>query len=313
MRGVANSKSELAQELVWMIKDDTIGTDNEVYFDLLKLKDGALKLFAISESGCVDSTLFETSASPNPEFENYYLCQSESVVLSALNSDKIYYFEDEELSQLIGKGAEVNIESVDGNISVYAVNVENIHPSETVEVPVFVSDLTAEFNLSHDTINLAFENEIQLESITESADSWAWKINNQSIGQNPVIKHQLSEAGVFDIQLSVSDTLGCEETAKRQIVVFNDPLLGNKNELKSYFSIYPNPADKLVHLTGKNQFKFDSYSVIDTKGKEVMKSKNDLPLLQTEIIDVSELKQGPYYLIIRKGKQEASFLFVISR
>lgn len=313
MQGVAKSRSELAQELVWMIEDDTLGTDNEIYFDLVKLKEGPLKLFAISESNCVDSVLFETSASPNPEFEDYYLCQNESVRLSALNSDNIYYFEDPALTQFIAKGKEVNIEGLDGNMSIYAVNVENIHPSEAVEVPIFVSDLTAEFTLSHDTINLAFENEIQLESVSASADSWAWEINNQSIGNNPVIKHQLSEPGVFDIQLSVSDTLGCEEINKRQIVVFNDPLLGNKNELKSYFSIYPNPADKLVHLTGKNQFKFDSYSVIDTKGKEVMRSENDMPLLQTEIIDVSELKQGPYYLIIRKGKQEASFLFVISR
>jgi PKD repeat protein len=313
MKGMAKSNSELAEELVWMINDDTLGTDNEIYFELLKLKEGSLKLYAVSESNCVDSVLFETSASTVPEFENYYLCQSESVVLSALNSNSVYYFEDQALTQFIGKGAEVNIEALAGNMSVFAVNVENIHPSETVEVPIFVSDLTADFTLSHDTINLAFENEIKLKSVSESAESWSWKINNQSAGQNSVLNYQISEAGVFDIQLTVTDTLGCEETSRKKITVFDDPLLGNKTELKSYFSIYPNPADKLVHLTGKDQFKFDSYSIIDTKGKEVMKSKNDIPLLQTEIIDVSELKQGPYYLIIRKGKQEASFLFVISR
>ncbi|WKV11305.1 T9SS type A sorting domain-containing protein [Marivirga harenae] len=198
-------------------------------------------------------------------------------------------------------------------MTVFAINVKNIHPSEMVEVPIFVSELTAEFNLSSDTINLAFENEIELEALSESAASWNWKIDNQLVSQSSEVSHQFSAAGVFDIQLSVTDTLGCEQSNKKQLVVFNDPLLGNKNELKSYFSIYPNPADKLVHLSGKDQFKFDSYSVVDAKGKEVMRSKNELPLLQTEIIDVSELKQGPYYLIIRRGKQEASFLFVINR
>tara|TARA_R110002012_G_scaffold99980_2_gene238369 strand:+ start:41251 stop:45432 length:4182 start_codon:yes stop_codon:yes gene_type:complete len=311
--GIAKSNSELADQLVWMINEDTLGTNSEIYFDLLKLKEGPLKLFAISESMCVDSVSFQTSASSNPEFENYFLCQSESVILSALNTDEVYYFEDEAMSNFIGKGPEVNLESVNENMTVFAINVKNIHPSEMVEVPIFVSELTAEFNLSSDTINLAFENEIELEALSESAASWNWKIDNQLVSQSSEVSHQFSAAGVFDIQLSVTDTLGCEQSNKKQLVVFNDPLLGNKNELKSYFSIYPNPADKLVHLSGKDQFKFDSYSVVDAKGKEVMRSKNELPLLQTEIIDVSELKQGPYYLIIRRGKQEASFLFVINR
>ncbi|WP_296622010.1 S8 family serine peptidase [Marivirga sp.] len=313
MRALAESKSELAQQLIWMINEDTLGTAQEIYFELENLKNGPLKLFAISETGCIDSVSFQNMPSEIPEFEPYYLCQNESLVLSAINSDKVFYYEDQGLTQYIGKGAEVNIDQVSENMSVFAVNVENIHPSEVVEVPVFVSDLNADFSVSHDTINLAFEEEIHLESLSESASDWSWKINNQTIGGEEIINHTLIEAGVYKIQLNVSDTLGCSDFAEKQIVVFNDPLLGNITELKSYFSIYPNPADKFVHLTGKSQFKFDSYSVIDTKGKEVMRSNNDKPLLQTEIVDVSELKQGAYYLIIRKGKQEASFLFVIRR
>ncbi|WP_375577971.1 S8 family serine peptidase [Marivirga tractuosa] len=313
MRGLAKSTSELSQEHIWMINEDTLGIVNEVYFDLNKLNNGNLKLIAISETNCVDSVLFKNAPSENPEFENYFLCQSESVTLSALNSDKVYYFEDRELTQFLGKGSEVNIDEVSENMTVFAVNVDNVNPSEIVEVPVFVSDLNADFSLSHDTINLAFDEEIKLESLSESASEWTWEIDDQSIGENARANHVFSEAGVFKIQLEVSDSLGCSEFSEKQIVVFNDPLLGNKNELKSYFSIFPNPADKFVHLTGKNQFKFDTYSIIDTKGKEVLKASNDKPILQTEIIDVSELKQGAYYLIIRKGKQEASFLFVIRR
>lgn len=313
MRALAESKSELAQELIWMINEDTLGTTPDIYIDLEDLKNGPLKLFAISETGCVDSISFQNIPSDLPEFEPFYLCQNESLVLSASNSDKVFYYEDRDLTQYIGKGAEVTIDGVNENMSVFAVNVENFHPSEVVEVPVFVSNLNADFSLSHDTINLAFEEEIQLESLSESASAWSWKINNQSTGNEKRINHNFIEAGVYKIQLNVSDTLGCNDFAEKEIVVFNDPLLGNKSELRSYFSIYPNPADQFVHLTGKSQFKFDTYTVIDTKGKEIMKSKNDKPLLQTEIIDVSELEQGAYYLIIRRGKQEASFLFVIRR
>ncbi|SMG15623.1 Por secretion system C-terminal sorting domain-containing protein [Marivirga sericea] len=313
MRALATSKSDFSQDHIWMINDDTLGTQNEINFELRKLQTGDLKLIAISENNCRDTVTFQNTASQNPEFENYYLCQSESVTISALNSEKVYYFEDSELTQFIGKGANVNIAEVSEDMSVFAVNVENVYPSEVIEVPIFVSDLTAEFSISHDTINLAFEKEIQLEALSSSSSNWNWKINNSTIASKSSVIHSLSEAGVFKVQLNVEDTLGCIAVAEKQLVVFNDPLLGSNSELKSYFSIFPNPADKFIHLTGKDQFKFDTYSIIDTQGKEVLKANNSLELLQSEIIDISDLKQGAYYLIIRKGKNEASFLFVISR
>jgi hypothetical protein len=182
-----------------------------------------------------------------------------------------------------------------------------------VEVPIFVSSLKADFSLSQDTINLAFEQSIQLESLSEVADAWTWTFDGNQIGESQNINYEIGEAGIYKINLSVSDSLGCNAQSEMQIVVFNDPLLGNQNELKSYFSIFPNPADRFIHLTGKSQFKFDTYKIIDTKGKEIMNGKNDKPIIQTEIIDVSNLEPGPYYLIIRKGKKEATFLFVIRR
>ena len=313
MLGGAVSHSEFATNLIWMLGNDTLGTQSEVYFDLKELNNKQLKLIAISESGCIDSTTFETSKSNVPEFENYYLCQSQSVTLSAINTDAVYYYGDESLSDFIGKGSEVTIAEITENIAIYAVNVENIEPSDVVEVPIFVSTLSADFNSSNDTLNLAFEQIIELEALSESANKWIWYLDGEEIGNTKNLQYKMEEAGVFNIELSVSDSLGCEALSEKEIVVFNDPLLGTKNELKSYFSIYPNPADKMIHLTGDGQFKYDSYSIMDTKGKELMKGHNDKPIIQTEIIDVSELKEGPYYLIIRKGKQEASFLFVIRR
>jgi PKD repeat protein len=198
-------------------------------------------------------------------------------------------------------------------MSVFAVNVESFEPSSVVEVPIFVSSLKADFSLSQDTINLAFEQSIQLESLSEVADAWTWTFDGNQIGESQNINYEIGETGIYKINLSVSDSLGCNAQSEMQIVVFNDPLLGNQNELKSYFSIFPNPADRFIHLTGKSQFKFDTYKIIDTKGKEIMNGKNDNPIIQTEIIDVSNLEPGPYYLIIRKGKKEATFLFVIRR
>ena len=313
LRAIAFSNSEFAQNLFWILGNDTIGTQNEIYFNLQELNEKQLKLISISEAGCIDSTIFETTKSVVPEFNDYYLCQSQSVNLSALNTDAVYYFADEDLSEFIGKGSNVTVPEVGEDMTIYAVNVENIEPSDVVEVPIFVSNLSADFTLSHDTINLAFEQKINLKATSEPSTDWTWYLDGSEIGNSQNLQYEMNKGGVFTIALSVSDSLGCSAHSEQKIVVFNDPLLGNKNELKSYFSIFPNPADKMIHLTGDGQFKYDSYTIMDTKGKELMKEQNDKPIIQTEIIDVSELKEGPYYLIIRKGKQEASFLFVIRR
>lgn len=313
LQGIALSNSDYSANLVWLMGNDTLGTQAEIYFNLNDLNDQQLKLMAISESGCIDSTVFETTKSEAPEFEEYYLCQSQSVNLSALNTEAVYYFADESLSEFIGKGSNVTVSEVSEDMTIYAVNVEKIKPSDIVEVPIFVSNLSADFNASHDTINLAFEQNLVMEALSESATEWTWFFNGDNVGGSKDLQYEISKAGVFTIELLVSDSLGCSAQSQHEVVVFNDPLLGTKNELKSYFSIFPNPADKMIHLTGDGQFKYDSYSIIDTKGKELMKGQNDKPIIQTEIIDVSELKAGPYYLIIRKGKQEGSFLFVIRR
>jgi PKD repeat protein len=313
MQGIATSNSEYAANIVWLMGTDTLGMENEIYFDLVDLSNENLKLIAISESGCIDSAVFETSKSQLPQFADYYLCQSQSISLTATNSNAVYYYADENLSEFIGKGSNVTISEVTEDISIFAVNVEDIEPSDVVEVPIYVSELTADFNISQDTINIAFDNSIALEALSESATTWTWYLNEDEIGSSQNLQYEVGESGVFNIGLLVSDSLGCIEQFEQTLVVFNDPLLGSKKELKSYFSIFPNPADKMIHLSAEDQFQYDSYTIIDTKGQEKMSHENIKPIIQTEIIDVSELNEGAYYLIIRKGNMEASFLFVIRR
>lgn len=145
-----------------------------------------------------------------------------------MNTDAVYYFADENLSEFIGKGSNVTISEVSNDMSVYAVNVENIEPSDIVEVPIFISTLNADFNLSHDTLNLAFEQKIQLEALSESANEWTWYLDENEIGNIQNLQYEMDQAGVYNIELFVMDSLGCSAQSEQKIVAFNDPLLGSK-------------------------------------------------------------------------------------
>ncbi|HET8860012.1 S8 family serine peptidase [Marivirga sp.] len=313
MLGLATSQSNYATNLVWMIGNDTLGTENEISFDLKRLNQDRLKLIAISEAGCIDSAIFQTTISELPQFEDYYVCQNQSLTISATNSDAVYFYADADLNEFLGKGSSITLPQIETDSKIYAVNVNNIQPSETVEVPIYMSSLTADFSLSQDTLNLAYESSVTMEVLSESANSWKWLLDNVEIGNNQVLEYIFEEAGVFELELSVTDSLGCSRQAEQIIIVYDDPLLGSKEELKSYFSIYPNPADKIIYLRGNGSYQFDNFSIIDATGKELLRSEINKSSLQIQPIDISELKQGAYYLIIRKGKQEASLLFIINR
>lgn len=65
----------------------------------------------------------------------------------------------------------------------------------------------------------------------------------------------------------------------------------DNNDIKdvesSLISIFPNPSSKSISLSNK---KFDSYELLDLQGKAVKKGLN------TELIDISDLQDGNYFL-----------------
>ncbi len=95
--------------------------------------------------------------------------------------------------------------------------------------------------------------------------------------------------------------------------MLNDPLLGDRNELRKFFSIFPNPANQFIHLKGESNFTYDSFTIMDMKGTELFSKKNNKPTQQAEVISTAEFENGAYYLVVKKGKTEAAFIFIINR
>ena len=55
------------------------------------------------------------------------------------------------------------------------------------------------------------------------------------------------------------------------------------------------------------------YEIVDIKGKMILSSNNDKPSRRAEVINVTDLSEGIYYLVIKKDKARASFLFMVKR
>ncbi|MBK6264187.1 S8 family serine peptidase [Marivirga sp. S37H4] len=310
---VAKSISSYAEQIIWLIGEEEIGNENEVYFNPMRLDENQLKLVAVSQSGCSDTTVFNPSPSPEPEFPNYSLCKNSDLLIEAANSSSVYFFADSTLDEYLGKGKSITIVDVTVNSMVYAVNVEAIYPSEIIEVPMYVSELSAEFSMSKDTLNLAFDSEITLIAQSDAANSWGWEFGNGLKSTHQEVIAQYDSPGIYTIQLTTEDSLGCSESTSKTLVVFDDPLLGNRNELRKFFSIFPNPANQFIHLKGEGDFSYESLKIMDMQGQELFSKKNNKPTQQAEVISTSALQNGSYYLVVKKGKNEAAFIFIINR
>lgn len=310
-QGRARNKSTYASSIKWFLGTDEISSADTITFDLLALQNQDLKLIAYSESGCSDTVLFAPPVSENPVFEDFYTCSDSDIVVKANNTSSLMFYADSSLTQFISKGKELLLTDINSDTQIYAVNINNVVPSAKVEVSVYVNSLNAGFTMSTDTLNTAFDTALSLEGIATNVGNWEWRLGNEQTYDGRIFNVNFDAPGVYDISLTVKDYMGCTATVTKKLVVLNDPLLGNDAQLKSFFSIFPNPANQFIHLRGKGDFKYDSFKIMDVKGAEILTKKSENPVQQAEVISTSELKDGPYYLVLKKGESEAAFLFIV--
>jgi PKD repeat protein len=309
----ATSLSKYATQVKWLIGEEAISTNETIDFDLMELRNKELKLISYSQSSCTDTLVFSNAPSELPDFDDVYTCANEPFTVKAKNSSDIFFFTDETLKEFLGKGPQIILERITTDSAVYAINVQNVTPSAPVRIPIYISEVDASFSMSTDTLNLAFQNSINFEGNSTTVSNWEWNFGGSQTFQGRIVTATFDAPGVYNISLQVEDYMGCAATEVRQLLVFNDPLLGNSEQLKKYFSIYPNPANQFIHLKGEGDFNYEMLKIIDPKGREYFRKQNDKLKQQVEVISTSELKNGAYFLVLKKGKSEASFMFVISR
>jgi len=297
----------------WLLRDEIAGTADTLLFNLDNFESGDLKLVTENSLGCIDTIALMQAKSPLPIFESYTICQQEAITLKALNTDEVFYYADQSLTTFLGSGSQLTLTEPIETPSVYAVNVEDVVPSEPVKIPLEFSELIADFTTPTDTVNIAFDELVTAEAYASTAINFSWDLGNGTTKSGQKIELDYQEAGVYTLTLTVQDSLFCEAVSSKRIVVFDNPILGNKAQLADFFRVFPNPANQFLHLTGKHNFSFDSYKIFNTNGVQVLSKKNDKPKQRAEVIATNDLVEGVYFLEIYKNGHKTSFMFLINR
>lgn len=84
----------------------------------------------------------------------------------------------------------------------------------------------------------------------------------------------------------------------------NNPILGIADQAEAVeFTVYPNPAKDILHVD--SEVAFDSYTIVDLTGREILSSQNFV-----NSIDVGDLAKGAYLLILSQGEVRYERRFV---
>ncbi|MHA7056510.1 leucine-rich repeat protein [Aquimarina sp. M1] len=117
--------------------------------------------------------------------------------------------------------------------------------------------------------------------------------------QDPAPGTLLSE-GTTLVTLCAADALGDKVCCSFELTI--DPTLSIDDlELFGSISMYPNPANNIVHISNPSEVILNSITIYDVNGRLIISDQNSIS--DSDIsINISRLESGPYFVII-KGTQ----------
>ncbi len=126
-----------------------------------------------------------------------------------------------------------------------------------------------------------------------------WYVNDSHINGANEQQYIVSESGDYMVKVSIGGCTGVSD-------MFNAVLTHVETEVNKSISLFPNPVHQYlnIELSNINNTGISEVFVINSNGSTVMrKSMNQNSYMNTLIIDVSQLKPGIYYLLIKTGDE----------
>ena len=105
----------------------------------------------------------------------------------------------------------------------------------------------------------------------------------------------------------VTFTNDCAKLAPANIsfqVIVQPPLATNSNEF-SNLSIYPNPSSSIINVSSSMDLSDVNSKIVDLRGRVILNKKPTILNSNTIQIDISELSQGSYFLILENEKSKS--------
>ncbi len=228
------------------------------------------------------------------------LCKGEQLSLSLIDTSNVV-----DLLGVLGDGAVFTVNpylysynSVGQKIIDVSLYSDNNHtcvmhlPSDTVFVREVISDFEVyDYNtLANDTANCS-PFTVGFYNYSQGADTWVWSYSDGTSlsGNLPpphTFENNTNNDSIFNVQLIVSDNIGCTDTLTKQIIVYGKPkiILSNDTTICRYQSVNLTASGGNSIIWSPNEF------IDDTTSYNVTVNPDSSQKYYIEVIDTRQCK-----------------------
>ena len=293
---VLDDVSTQAISRFWRINDQDQGSDSKLVYDFGESSSLSVALTIVSPNGCLDQTseTITFQQSDIPLVDPLVVCRWESATVIPDNGKYFAFFSDEHLTNLIGKGAELEIERIRSDTSIYVVGITdylagdvavaeiNVEPYHPEIVTYRLSALSAQFSAN-----------------TDDVMSYAWHVAGQLVDESRDPVFSFEGIGEYLIELVSQSSQGCMDTTA--IVYSIAPPTAIDNAL-SKIEIFPNPTSQILYCSEPIFACATCFDLISIAGERI-----PVEIIASNSIDISTLSSGMYQLVILLGNDYRVF------
>ena len=293
---VIKPQSENYQSVKWYIGSHYAGNGEEIYYDYQG------NSFTVAQvmtdlSGCMDSLVrvFVPGTSPAPFHDDIQVCRGEEVVLRPSNGSLFYFYADAGRNQLLHKGREYVSKPVEGGIDYFITSMDNWLEGSSRTVRVSVTALKADFSMDPDTLNLQYDNQVELRN-TSTGASWAyWHLPSGATDIREIIYPTFNQPGNYTFELVAGDDDGCVHRVSKTTIVLSVTGLAHDSR-REQLVIFPNPAAEQLYFNRPDKSASWQAEIYDPAGRRLWWGTPAMPEGSPGLIDVSLLPAGLYIL-----------------
>jgi len=235
-----------------------------------------------SQSLPCDNMLIITPAVMGADNHILSLIKNDTVVVDSQKSTFSYaFFKSSDVFKVVTYGYRCKVES-----EKFSVNVSNVKADFTISNPS-----NASYTFTDITKNAKTNNQ------------WVFGDGNTD-NNKATVSHTYTQNGNYDMQLIVTDSFDCFDTAKQQIILNN---VSVKSINGVNISVFPNPAKDFIKIETASKIDNLKMSIFDINGKAIVRNQ---AINSNENIDISTYETGIYTVYLNNGKQETSFKII---
>lgn len=208
-----------------------------------------INLTMTTSLGCTASKskdLLVAVRSAIPTINDQTICKSESTSISSSDVIKLRFYINELDIKPVFEGAEFTTGVIVKDTTFFVSSVQDIFESHKVPVKIIIDNISADFRVKLDTLDLGIKNLLSFENKSTNATSSEWFVDELSIGTTANETFAFDTQNSLNIKLSVLSALNCSD-AKTQVIDLTT-------------SIKPQIPDTIFVC------KFDSTIIIDNNG-----------------------------------------------